>query len=192
MKPREFTQEQIEWVRENIPHMSTRECAQAFSEKFPEGLGQTVLRRLMKKNGISARAKENAPTPVGTERYSSYYDCIMVKVSESRVAGIKKDSPEFVRIRNNSWKMKQNLIWEQMTGETIPWRHIVVFLDGDRTNYSPDNLFAVPLQIAGTIERMRMHSENPEIYKTALIWGELFFELKKQGYNIYMDERRNV
>ena len=54
----------------------------------------------------------------------------------------------------------------------------MVFLDGNRMNYNPDNLYAVPLNVAGTIEKMRMHSENAEIYKTALIWGKLYYAMK--------------
>jgi hypothetical protein len=51
-------------------------------------------------------------------------------------------------------------------------------------NYDPDNLYAVPLQVVGTIAKMHMNSEDPDIYKTALIWGELYFELKKQKTHV--------
>lgn len=173
-----FTQEQIDWVRDNIQSMSTRECAEAFSEEFGEPLGQTQLRRLMERNGISAKTQPNSHVDVGTERYSHYYKCMMVKVTDSRVSGMKRDDEEFKRIRNNSWRLKQNVVWENAHGKPLPPRHVVLFLDRNRMNYDPENLYAVPLHIAGTIKKMRMDSENPDIYKTALIWGELYFTLK--------------
>ena len=111
------------------------------------------------------------PVPVPRPQY------IVVKVDNVSVSGIEKEN--YAKRRQNNWKLKQNLVWEQSSGKKLPWRHIVVFLDGDRMNYSPDNLCAVPLNVAGTIEKMRMHSENPTVYKTALIWGELYFKLKK-------------
>ena len=175
-----FTQEQIDWVRDNIQNMSTRECASAFSETFGEQLGQTQLRRLMKNNGISASSLPNNHTPVGTERYSHYYKCMMVKVADSNVAGIQRGDERFRHIRNNSWKLKQNVVWEQEHGKSLPAHHVVIFLDVDRMNYEPDNLYAVPLCVAGTIHKMQMESEDPDIYKTALIWGELYFLLKNK------------
>jgi len=178
---RTFTQEQIDWVRENICFMSTRECARAYTEEFGEPLGQTQLRRLMNRNGISASIKSNSHVPVGTEKYSHYYKCMMVKVADSVVSGMKRDDERFRHIRNNSWKLKQNLVWEKEHGKSLPPHHVVIFLDGDRMNYQPENLYAVPLQIAGTIHKMRMDSEDPDIYRTALVWGELYFLLKRKG-----------
>lgn len=173
-----FTDEQVEFIRENIQTMSTRECARAFSEKFAEPLGQTELRRVMTRNGIQTSRKRNDFAPIGTERYSDYYQCMMVKVGEYRChKGDSRSERDYNR--NANWKLKQNLIWEQTTGKELPWRWVVIFLDGDRTNYNPENLYAVPLNVAGTIEKMRMHSENPEIYKTALMWGQLYFILKE-------------
>ena len=60
------------------------------------------------------------------------------------------------------------------------FRECVIFLDGNRMNYNPDNLYAVKMNVAGTIEKMQMHSEDKDIYKTALMWGELFYLMKKR------------
>lgn len=176
MRTHEWTQEKIDFLREAMKTMSTRECARVFSEKFAEPLGQTHLRRMLQKYDISVSKKRNDFAPVGTERYSEYYNCMMVKVGDYHVNGEKKEVRD--RKRNANWKLKQNVVWEQTTGKTLPWRWCVIFLDGNRMNYDPANLYAVPLQVAGTIEKMRMHSESPEIYKTALIWGKLYFTLK--------------
>ena len=172
-----FTDEQVEFIRENIQTMSTRQCAEAFSAFFAEPLGQTELRRVMHRNGIQASKKRNDFAPIGAERYSEYYQCVMVKVGGYRCnKGDSRSERDYKR--NVNWKLKQNLVWEQTNGKELPWRWVVVFLDGNRMNCNPDNLYAVPLNVVGTIEKMRMHSENPEIYKTALIWCKLFFAMK--------------
>ena len=172
-----FTDEQVEFIRENIQTMSTRECARAFSEFFSEPLGQTELRRVMARNGIQSSKKRNDFAPIGTERYSEYYQCMMVKVGGYQChKGDSRSERDYKR--NANWKLKQNLVWEQANGKELPWRWVVVLLDGDRMNYNPDNLYAVPLNVAGTIEKMRMHSENAEIYKTALIWGKLYYAMR--------------
>lgn len=176
MKRRNFTPEQVDFIRSGIAELPTRRLAEAYTERFGEPLGQTELRRVMKRNNIENPRKEYSQLPIGYERYSPYYDCIVVKVDDVSVSGIKKE--DYAKHRQNNWKLKQNLVWERSTGKQLPWRHIVVFLDGDRMNYAPDNLYAVPLNVAGTIEKMRMHSENATIYKTALMWGELYYQTR--------------
>lgn len=171
------TSEQVEFIRQAIQTMSTRECAKAFTEKFGESLGQTQLRRIMDRNGIKASVKRNEFLPIGYERYSDYYKCMMVKVGDYHIS--KEDSKnQRSKNRNSNWQLKQNYVWEKTNKTKIPKRWVVVFLDGNRMNYDPENLFAVPLQVAGTVEKFKMHSENPIIYKTALVWGTLFFILK--------------
>lgn len=180
MRKRTFTEEQVEFVRENMKSMSTRECAERFSERFGVPTGQTVIRRVMKHNQIQASVKRNDFLPVGTEKYSDYYQCMVVKTGEYHCEkGVS--AKERNRERNKNWALKQNIVWEKANGRKLQWREVVIFLDGDRMNYDPDNLYAVPLNVAGTIEKMRMHSENDQIYKTALIWGQLYFNLKGVG-----------
>lgn len=178
MKRREFSEEEIDFVRRYADALSTREMAEAFTVRFGSPIGQTMIRRLMERNGIQSSAyRKNHPLPIGTERWSDYYQCVIVKVRNVSVAGIK-DKRERDRLRNSQWMLKQNWVWEQTHGQPLPKDQVVVFLDGDRTNYAPENLHAERLNVIGTIEKMRMHSENAEIYRTALIWGELYYAMK--------------
>lgn len=173
------TSEQVEFIRQAIQTMSTRECTKAFTEKFGESLGQTQLRRIMERNGIKASVKRNEFLAIGTEKYSDYYKCMMIKVGDYHISREDSKSQQR-RKRNANWQLKQNHVWEQENKTKLPRHWVVIFLDNDRMNYSPENLFAVPLHVAGTIEKTNMHSENPVIYKTALIWGILYFIMKKQ------------
>lgn len=178
MKRREFSEEEIDFVRRYADALSTRELAEAFTVRFGSPIGQTMIRRLMERNGIQSSVdRKNHPLPIGTERWSDYYQCVIVKVRSVSVVGIK-DKRERDRLRNSQWMLKQNWVWEQTHGQPLPKDQVVVFLDGDRTNYAPENLHAERLNVIGTIEKMRMHSENAEIYRTALIWGELYYAMK--------------
>lgn len=175
-----FTHEQIEFVRERAESMSIKKLAEAFEVRFGEHLGWTPLKRLMSRNGIQTRHdKAKMPIPVGSEHWSDYYQCMIVKVRNVSVSGIK-DQKERNRLRNSQFALKQNVVWEQANNRKLPTDCVVVFLDGDRKNYNPKNLFAAKLNEIGTIEKMNMHSENPEIYKTALIWSRLFFRMKEE------------
>lgn len=159
-----------------ILDLPTRKLAEAYTEYFGEALSQTELRRVMKRNNIDNPRKENTALPVGTERYNKYYDCVLVKVKNVSVKGLSKD--QYGKARNGMWQLKQNLVWEKENNKPLPKGYVVVFLDRNRMNYNPNNLYATALNVAGTIERMNMSSEDAEIYKTALMWGDLFYALK--------------
>lgn len=176
MRKREFTPEQVEFVRSNIQVMSGRKVAKAFTEHFGEPLGQTQLRRLCERNAIKNPRKEFSALPVGYERWSEYYQCYMVKVKQISVKGMKP-SHERRKLRDSQWKMKQTYVWEQTHGKELPNDMIIVFLDGDRTNYNPENLYAAPLQNVGYVYRTNMNSEFAPVMKSALICADLAFAL---------------
>lgn len=56
---------------------------------------------------------------------------------------------------NDQWVLKQRLVWEQAHGEPVPDGCKVIFCDGDRTNFDPDNLLLVTQE-----EMLRMNKEG--------------------------------
>ena len=171
-----FTEEEKEFVLELVNRMiPQRRIVELFNEEFQKSIGQTQLRRMMMRSGIDSVRKERIAKPIGYEFYSRYYDCMVVKVSMER----------------QGWKLKQNLVWGQMNGKPLPKNNVVVFLDGNRKNYDPSNLFAVPLYVVGNVEKWNMHSESPEIYKTALRYGELYFAMMREAPQIMDRAKRS-
>ena len=170
MKKREFNSEQIQFVRHLVESgIPQRKIAEEYTERFHEKIGQTEVRRLMAKNGINSFRQEKTSAPIGYEYYSSHYRCVLVKVSMDRKAF------------KNGFRFKQSVVWETYTGKKIPHGYGVAFLDGNRMNYNPENLFCCPLNVIGNVEKWNMHSENPEIYKAALMYGELYFSMMKNA-----------
>ncbi len=55
--------------------------------------------------------------------------------------------------QNECWRPKQEVIWERHHGRPVPPRHVVVFRDGDRNNYAPENL-----ELLSPQERMARNS----------------------------------
>lgn len=157
--------------------MSTRRVAEAYTLHFGEPLGQTELRRVCQRNGIENPRKENKMLPVGTERYSEYYQCMVVKTSLFSAKGIKPSNEREYQ-RNSQWQLKQNYVWEQTHHKKLPKGMVVVFLDGDRMNYNPSNLMATPLQNIGFVYRSGVASEFAPVMKSALMYADLYFAVK--------------
>lgn len=95
--------------------------------------------------------KGNRPknwSPVGTERRRKGCDeYVYVKVAEPNV-----------------WEQKQRVVWRQIHGD-IPEGMMVSFLDGDRTNFSPENLFLITNQENGHLGATHARTSDADITK---------------------------
>lgn len=77
--------------------------------------------------------------PIGYEKESQGY--IIVKVRENPSKPGTKDN----------WRLKHVMTWEESNGTELPEGFVVLFADGDRRNFDPDNLVAVPRRLVGII-----------------------------------------
>ncbi|MDR2159408.1 MAG: HNH endonuclease [Treponema sp.] len=98
--------------------------------------------------------------PVGTER-------------------VDKDGYIEVRIRNPSgkpwknWKAKHRIIWEKAHGKKIPRGHLVIFADGDKRNFAPDNLLLVSRSEHAVMNRWALRFAHGELTKTGKAVADL-------------------
>lgn len=61
------------------------------------------------------------------------------------------------------WKLKQRLIWEEAHGP-IPEKHMIIFLDGDKSNFDIDNLACVSMSENARLNQRKMRFQGePEL-----------------------------
>ena len=104
------------------------------------------------------------------------------KVGDETVMGLY----EYVKVAEHgsfykAWKRKQVVVWERIHGP-VPKGHCVIFLNGNRRDYSTDNLACVSNAILGKMKNGRgksLYSENGEVTRTALKVCELDLKLKE-------------
>lgn len=95
----------------------------------PEGL-ERVRASQFKKGRIPHNRK-----PIGSIRLDSKNDGqLLIKVRDG--AG------------NKNYKALSRVVWEEASGREVPEAHMVMFADGDKTNFDPENLVAVPRAIS--------------------------------------------
>ena len=90
---------------------------------------------------------------VGTERIT-IYGYIEVKVAEP-----------------NKWRAKHHVIWEQHNGP-IPEKHVVMFRDGDKTNFSIENLVLVHRGVNAVMNQNGLGNCTEERFDLALTFAE--------------------
>lgn len=181
MRKHRYTPEQDEWLRQHIEHCdSFRHLTEMFNEHFCVNVGKySVADRCNKQLRIHRNAnagmfkkgeQRSKMYEIGDERVYNGY--VWVKVNDIQHSG-KISAEEF----RENWIPKQRYVYEKHYGK-IPKGHIVVFLDSNVMNFSPDNLYCIPRKINVVMNKNQWFTTNPVNTLTAIKWCELFYALK--------------
>lgn len=172
---RRFSVEQDEWLRENAPHLSRKETMRQFNELFDDNRTEEVLRvhcnrhlgikRTTATRSNSLHRSQSDMWPLGSE-VTTLQGFTFVKVANKNGGGFYKN-----------WETKQRVLWRQRHGE-IPPKHMIVFLNRDRTDFSEENLFCVSPAINAIMVRNGWYSTDRDVTLTAIKYCELHFALK--------------
>lgn len=150
-----YTQQQLTYLSDNRALMTIDDLTIRFNNKFNQDRTWKAIRGICTKKGFKSNddgcfrkgftpwnkgvtgymganrttfKKGNLPVnhvPVGTERVDARDGYIMIKVDEPNV-----------------WKQKSHVIYADIHG-AVPDNHVVIFIDGDKTNLQPENLEAI-------------------------------------------------
>lgn len=80
---------------------------------------------------------------------------------------------------NRNFVLKHRLIYEQNFGP-VPEGHIVSFRDGDKQNFSPDNLIAIPKRLNAVMNHNKLRGTDPETLETSMLTAELVIATRKR------------
>lgn len=185
-----FTKEQREFIIANVKGIGNKELTERFNNHFKINLKVSQIRAYKRNHKISSGLdgkfkkgqkpwnkglkgittggaqtqfkKGNTPhnrVPIGTERIDVKDGYIYVKIQDGHL--------------NKNWKQKHVLIWEQHNGR-VPDGHVVLFGDGDKRNFSINNLLLVS---KGQLLKLNQHSlikNNAELTRTGIIIADLY------------------
>lgn len=181
MKRHQYTEEEKQFLRDNILTHSYRELQKEFNAKYNLCLTLKSIEKTCRRIGVNhghagvvfEKGENNpfSPTlPIGSEIISA--GKVYVKVSNKCFANGKSrvgDTGNFVQ--------KNRYIYEQSYGP-ITAGYQIIALDKDRRNFSPDNLYAVPKKINMMMCLYKWFSTDREVTLAAIKWCELFYAMK--------------
>lgn len=100
--------------------------------------------------------------PVGYERVGrdGYAE---VKVAE------RPSSPD----RNDNFRLRHRLVWEEANGRPVPPSSMIVFADRDKRNFDPGNLVCVPRAEWATICKLGLAYHDRESLEAAMLTARL-------------------
>jgi hypothetical protein len=172
-----YTQEQIQFIREQAKGKQVDEIHQLFIEEFKVNVTIKSIKGIMYRHGIkngmqgfSTRFnKGQSPWNKGIKGVNfggeetqfkkgnlppSYLPVGSESVHEDYV-WVKVSDP-------NKWVKKHKYIWEQAHGP-IPEGYVIRFADGNKMNVSLDNLFITPRRVCTSVVKRGIESDDPEI-----------------------------
>ena len=157
-----YTKEQLAFMEKHGADMTTLELTSALNKAFhtshTAGSVRTTLKRIGVKKSKETRSLNCAMNgkPIGASKIIGGYRYIKVRKSSG---GFYKD-----------WERETYLVYKKAYGD-IPDGYMVVTLDGDKLNASPENLIAIPKSIAARMANghgKSMWSSFPEITRSSI------------------------
>lgn len=174
---RHYTQEQIEWLTENLPKLGRKDACIAFNERFNETRTVRAMKSFTMMYGVKVNedvwkrhvawnANHDKIKPIGTER-----------IDHGRPV---------IKVGGCDWRYKNRLVYEAEYGE-IPDGYCVVHLDNDPLNCDIGNLRLVKRDMLSAIIAADWKSDIPRITESAILWmelNELIRRININGYHI--------
>lgn len=99
--------------------------------------------------------------PVGTERVNAD-DYVDIKVADP-----------------NKWKGKHIIVWEEHNG-LVPDGCVIIFGDGNRRNFDPDNLIMVSRKQLATLNKKRLIQNHADHTRTGIVVADIHQKLSER------------
>jgi len=139
MSTRRYTDEENRFIMEVYPGRTRAETLALFNGRFSPPITENGLKQKCLRLGVAKKMPKRGQT-----------------FTRNGYACVKTGN------KNKPIRQMQALIWEKANGE-IPDGHAVIFLDGNRSNFSLENLALVSRAELAYMNRNNLRSPNPDI-----------------------------
>lgn len=164
--PKHYTEEQRQFIVTNYPLYDPRDFVEMFNKKFGTNKRNKTLVKYANYLGLSLTKDAYS------EMCRNSSNNRRAKIGD---VSIYKNGRAYMKTENG-WREASIVVWEKEHGK-IPDGFRAIYLDGDTTNYSLDNIAIVTKEDLGVIASLKIASGNPEVVKTAIMWCELYHKL---------------
>ena len=204
-KIRKFTEEEKQFIFKNNYMKTAEEVADLFNRHFNEKITISQIKsfrsRYKLKSGLTGKfEKGHKPFNKG-KKWNEYMskegqlNALKTTFKKGNVPHNRKKIFEervnkngYIEIKiqdgnkNKNWILKHRYIYEQIHGE-IPEDHIVIFADGNKLNFQPNNLIAISKKENVILNKKGLRYDNVETTKLGITVANLIMktnELKKE------------
>jgi len=189
-KPKRLlTEEQDKFLRENAKGRTTYEITDLINKEFGLDLKRSQIKTYMDnheiKTGVNAQFRKGHEPSNKGKKYPGQINRTSFKRGQKAhnykpvgTERIDRDGYLIIKVRDDGpwhkrWRLKHNVVWEEANGP-IPEGYCLLFLDGDKTNITIENLELISRKQLARLNQNDLISNNPEITRTGLIMADIY------------------
>lgn len=155
---KKWTEEYISYLREVAEGRSHKEITQLMSSKFNYGFNIKQIRNLLQRNGIKTGTTSG------------------IEPKKADTVSYLNNGYVMIKAENGKWKHKHRYVYEKHYGK-IGEGNYIIFLDGDKTNFSIDNLAEVSKRQLLYINRNNLKYDDAELSKAGMEVANLMIKI---------------
>lgn len=136
MKPYDI--DLVNFINENKDKYYTYELVLLIKDNFGKDISTKALRKYFYRHNLTFKRK-----------YNRKDKCVFAK-EIGYESPPDKNGLIRIKINDKQWQYKQRYLYEKYHNTKIGDDYVIIFADGDKTNFHKDNLIAIPKEIART------------------------------------------
>lgn len=148
----------VEYVKKIAKNKMNKEIADLVNEKFGTQYSVNMISCLKKYHGIKSGNR-------GTHKAYNKKE-----IGEEYT---RKDGLKWIKIENNKWQSKSRYMYEKYHNTKVPKDCKVVFLNGDRNDFSKENLFMANSKDTLLARNFKLYTKDRELTKTGILIAKL-------------------
>ena len=190
-----YTDEMLDCLRElSAQGLFNDEIARRFNERFDTNKTETAIQLTRSRNGLQTSARnwyqEGHPPwnkgmkgwrAPGAER--TWFKKGHMPANHVPVGTEVVDGDGYVKVKiaePKTWKHKHRLIWERRHGRSVPPGHVVIFGDGDKRNFNPDNLILVSRRQLAVLNKKGLIRNDADLTRTGIMIADLTMKITEK------------
>lgn len=189
-----YTDEEKAFMEKIVPGHSYREIQKAFIEKFGWEISLGQIKSYIGNHHLNSGKtgcfqKGHIPSNKGKKMPAEVYEKVRhtmfpkghMPVQHRPVGSERINVDGYIEIKveePKKWRLKHNVIYEQHYG-AIPKGHVVVFLDGNKMNLTPENLKLISRGELAIMNKQGLFRMDPELTEASINVVKLIYATSK-------------
>lgn len=184
-----FAPGQVRFIEQHVSGRSSQELAELVNRRFNLKLTCAQIKSFKKNHKLSSGldgrfTKGHVPANKGEKKWYPGGEATQFQKGQMphnyKPIGVERVNAEgYVDIKiqdgkaHRNWRGKHLLVWEEHHGP-VPRGHAVIFGDGNRRNFEPDNLILVSREQLAVLNKKNLIQHNAELTRTGIIIANVF------------------
>lgn len=196
--PHKYTEEEYQFLIDNVKGITLKELTQRFNKKFNTNISENAIANQKTKLGIKSgiiggqfpkglvpwnKGKKGSMSPEQYEKCkATMFKKGQVPQNHKPVGSERIDREGYVLIKvaePNKWRPKHRVLWEKVNGP-IPEKHRLIFADGNRQNIALDNLILVSYAQSFIMNQKDLFKKDKELTKAGVTVAKVLDKVNKR------------